>query len=102
MKQLIAGGIGMLSGVMLLGFTLVAAAVYAPHMAMYGYTERYGLYGSALLDIGIAPLIFSAVLMLSGLVFLYQAIDRDWKARYFLIGGEAEAAAPKEGEGESR
>ncbi|MFC4713475.1 hypothetical protein [Planococcus dechangensis] len=86
MKQLIAGGIGVLSGVILFGFTLVAAAIYALELSSIGYYTQWGLYGSALLAIGIVPLVISAGLFTAGLVLLFKGADKDWKAKYVLAG----------------
>lgn len=93
MKQLIAGGIGVLSGVILLGFTLVAAAIYALEISSTGYYTRWGLYGSALIAIGIVPLVISAALFTAGLVLLFKGADKEWKAKYFLVEGEAQGKA---------
>lgn len=90
MKQLIAGGIGVLSGVILFGFTLVAAAIYALELSSIGYYTQWGLYGSALLAIGIVPLVISAALFTVGLVLLFKGADKEWKAKYFLVAGEPE------------
>ena len=92
MKQLIAGGIGVLSGVILFGFTLVAAAIYALELSSIGYSGQWGLYGSALIDIGIVPLVISASLFIAGLVLLFNAIDKEWKAKYFLVEGTPDEA----------
>ncbi|MBT2582625.1 hypothetical protein [Planococcus sp. ISL-109] len=62
MKHIIAGGIGVISGIVLFGFTLVAAAIYALELSSIGYSGKWGLYGSALIEIGIVPLLISASL----------------------------------------
>ncbi|ANU11061.1 hypothetical protein A1A1_14889 [Planococcus antarcticus DSM 14505] len=85
MKYVIIGGIGILSGIMLLGFTLVAAAVYALELSSVGYFEHWGLYGSALIEIGIVPILISTSLFITGLTFLYRSADNEWKAKYFLV-----------------
>jgi hypothetical protein len=90
MKQLIAGGIGVLSGVILFGFTLVAAAIYALELSSIGYSTQWGPYGSAIIEIGIVPLVISAALFTAGLVLLFKGADKSWKAKYFLVDGEPE------------
>ncbi|MEZ0481594.1 phosphatase [Planococcus sp. SSTMD024] len=88
MKQLIGGGIGVISGILLFGFTLVAAAVYSLHLREVGYSGEYGLYLTALGEVGIFPIILSLVLFIAGLVLLFKATDREWKAKYFLAAEE--------------
>ncbi|MBU9674463.1 hypothetical protein KQ939_13485 [Planococcus sp. CP5-4] len=89
MRELIAGGIGVITGIVLFGFTLVAAAVYSLNMGMSagGYYE-YGLYLTALWEVGIFPIILSSTLFFSGLGFLFRATDREWREKYFLVEDE--------------
>lgn len=69
-KQTVVGGIGVLSGVILFGLTLVAAAIYSIYVATDGYYTNLGVYGTALKEIGIFPLVISAVLFVAGVYFL--------------------------------
>lgn len=71
-KQVIAGGIGVLSGVILFGFTLVAAAVYSSYVATNGYFTNLGVFGTALKEIGVLPLIISALLFAGGVYILIR------------------------------
>lgn len=96
MRHIIVGGIGVLSGVILFGFTLVAAAIYAMELSAIGYSGELGLYGSSLVEIGIAPMIISAVLFIFGLVFFYKAIDKEWKEKY--LSADDEPSVPIEQE----
>lgn len=95
MKQLIGGGIGVISGILLFGFTLVAAAVYSPQLKETGYSREFGLYLSALWEVGLVPIILSVFFFIIGLVLLFKATDNEWKAKYFLA---AEEAKPEEKE----
>lgn len=95
MKQLIGGGIGVISGVLLFGFTLIAAAVYSLQMGSGGYYGEMGVYLSALWEVGIVPIILSVFFFIIGLVLLFKAIDNEWKAKYFLAPEESK---PKEEE----
>lgn len=88
MKQLIGGGIGVISGILLFGFTLVAAAVYSLHLREVGYSGEFGLYLSALGEVGIFPIILSMILFFSGLVLLFKATDKEWRAIYFSLEDE--------------
>lgn len=85
MKQLIGGGIAVISGVLLFGFTLVAAAIYTLQMGSGGYYSEYGLYLSALWEVGMVPLVLSIIFFIIGLVLLFKATDNEWKGKYFLI-----------------
>ncbi|ANU28498.1 hypothetical protein I858_016035 [Planococcus versutus] len=84
-KNSIIGGVGVLSGITLFGFTLVAASIYALELSSIGYSRQFGLYGSALIEIGIVPLIISATLFITGLGFFYKNVDKEWKSKYFLV-----------------
>lgn len=95
MKQLIAGGIGVITGILLFGFTSIAAAVYSPQLKETGYSREFGLYLSALWEVGIVPIILSMFFFIIGLVLLFKATDNEWKAKYFLA---AEETKPKEKE----
>lgn len=72
MKEIVVGGIGILSGVVLFGLTLVAAAIYSPYQATVGYSSEMGLFVSTLGAIGIFPLVISTVLFASGIFFLVK------------------------------
>lgn len=88
MRELIAGGIGIISGILLFGFTSIAAAVYSMHLREVGYSGEFGLYLSALWEVGIVPIIFSLIFFFLGLRFLFKATDREWRAKYFLVEEE--------------
>lgn len=95
MKQLIAGGIGVITGILLFGFTSIAAAVYSPQLKETGYSREFGLYLSALWEVGLVPIILSLFFFIIGLVLLFKATDNEWKAKYFLA---AEETKPEEKE----
>ena len=88
MKQLIGGGIGVISGILLFGFTSIAAAVYSPQLRETGYSREFGLYLSALWQVGIVPIILSVFFFIIGLVLLIKATDKEWKAKYFSVEDE--------------
>lgn len=92
MRELIAGGIGVISGILLFGFTSIAAAVYSPQLKETGYSGEFGLYLSALWEVGVVPIIFSLIFFFSGLGFLFKATDREWRAKYFLVEEEKKAS----------
>ncbi|WP_033541695.1 hypothetical protein [Planococcus sp. CAU13] len=72
MKFVLLGGISILSGVLIFGFTLVAAAVYSPQVATLGYSANLGVYGTALKEIGILPLMMSFIFFVVGLVLIVK------------------------------
>ncbi|MGI2326862.1 hypothetical protein [Planococcus sp. YIM B11945] len=72
MKEILVGGIGILSGVILFGLTLVGAAIYSPYLATVGYSSELGLYVTALKEIGILPIVISIALFTSRGYFLVK------------------------------
>lgn len=73
LKEIVVGGIGILSGVILFGLILVAAAIYAPYQASTeGFSSQLGVYISTLRTIGLFPLVISAGLFVSGIYFLIK------------------------------
>lgn len=85
MKLIFIGGICVLSSTLLFGLTLVAAAVYALELSSTGYSIQFGLYGSALLEIGVVPILLSLIMASMGCYFFYQASSSKWKSKYFLV-----------------
>ena len=74
MKHIVMGGIGLLSGAVLAGLTLVAASVYSLYISQSGWDTRYGVFGTALRDIGIFPLIISIGLAAGGFYFFVKGL----------------------------
>lgn len=70
MRELIAGGIGVISGILLFGFTSIAAAVYSPQLRETGYSGEFGLYLSALWEVGAVPIIFSLIFFFRTRIFV--------------------------------
>ena len=95
MRELIAGGIGVISGILLFGFTSIAAAVYSPHLSETGYSGEFGLYLSALWEVGAVPIILSLIFFFLGLGFLFKATDREWREKYFLVEDEKKPSDKK-------
>jgi hypothetical protein len=77
MNKIIIGSIGVLSGVMLYGLTLIASAVYTLYIVALdggGYDRKLGVFGSALKEIGTMPLILSGSLFLVGILYIIIGI----------------------------
>ncbi|KAB7709099.1 phosphatase [Bacillus aerolatus] len=77
MKKLIIGGTGVLSGVILFGMTLIAAAVYSLYLTapdIGSYDTNLGVFGTALKEIGNIPLIISLLLFIVGVFYLIKGI----------------------------
>ncbi|PEJ60133.1 hypothetical protein CN692_02245 [Bacillus sp. AFS002410] len=78
MKNLFIGGIGILSSILLLGMTLITAAVYSLYVAKpYGahYNWRLGPFGSVLFTIGLIPLVISLIFFFIGINFIKKGIN---------------------------
>lgn len=77
LKKMIIGGIGVLSSIVLFGMVLIAAAVYSLYLSapdIGGYETDLGVYGTAIKEIGIVPLVLSGVLFLVGIYYLIIGI----------------------------
>lgn len=74
MKKLVIGGMGVISSAVLFGLTLVAAAVYSLYLSAPdiggGFDSRFGLFSTALIEIGTIPLIMSALLFLGAVYYV--------------------------------
>lgn len=77
MKNTILGGVGILSGVILFGFTLVAAAVHSLSLREFGYSTDLGVYGTALQEVGVIPIIISVVLFGFGIGFWFMGKEAE-------------------------
>lgn len=74
MKNLIIGGIGVLSSILLFGMTFISAAIYALDLPERGYNTNLGVFGTALFNIGTLPIMLSGTLFIIGIYYLYKAI----------------------------
>jgi hypothetical protein len=77
MKKMIIGSIGVLSGVLLYGLTLIASAIYTLYIVAPnggGYDRKLGVFGSALKEIGTMPLFIGGLFFLVGIFYIIIGI----------------------------
>jgi len=77
MKNLVIGGIGILSSILLLGMTLISASVYSLYLTQpgAGWDSHYGVFGTALTKVGIIPLILSLIFFVIGIRYIIKSIN---------------------------
>ncbi len=83
MKKLIIGSVVFVSSIVLFGMTLISAAVYSLYISrpdidgyIGGYDRKLGIYGTALKEVGIAPLCMSLVLLAAGIYLLVKSEEK--------------------------
>ncbi|UPM52679.1 phosphatase [Gottfriedia acidiceleris] len=77
MKNLIVGGIGVLTSMLLFGVTLISASIYSLYLSQPagdGWDSNLGVFGTALINIGTIPLILSLVFFIVGIRYVYKGI----------------------------
>ncbi len=65
------------SGAIVYGFTLIAASIYAQVLADTSWDGRYGIFGTALREIGTAPLTVAIILGITGIYFMILSVKND-------------------------
>ncbi|KZE69063.1 hypothetical protein AWM68_02010 [Fictibacillus phosphorivorans] len=79
MKKLIIGSVFFISSIVLFGMTLISASVYSLYLTapdIGGYETNLGLFGTALKEVGIAPLSMSLVLLVAGIYLFIKSESR--------------------------
>ncbi|WP_163103220.1 hypothetical protein [Peribacillus alkalitolerans] len=77
MKNLVIGGIGILSSTLLFGMTLISAAVYSLYSSEeggIGRSSNFGQFGTALYNIGFIPLLLSIIFFFIGIYYFHKSI----------------------------
>lgn len=74
MKNLIIGGIGVLSSILLFGMVLIPAAVNKLDLPKPGYDGNLVEFGEALFNIGTIPLMISGTLLFIGIYYGIKGI----------------------------
>jgi hypothetical protein len=73
MKQLLIGLTCLLVSAILYGSTLIAAAIYSRLLSEpdgLGWSSQYGIFGTAMRDVGIVPLVLAALVGVTGIVLI--------------------------------
>ena len=80
MKKVLAGAVGIVSSVVLLGLTLVSASIYSLYLtnpgSASGWDKNLGPFGTALRQIGTLPLVLCALLFLGGVYYVIVGIKQ--------------------------
>ncbi|WP_129692228.1 phosphatase [Gottfriedia acidiceleris] len=78
MKNLIIGGIAVLSSILLYGMTLISASIYSLYLTAPdyggGWNRNYGVFGTALEKVGIFPLLLSVIFFVIGIRYIIKSI----------------------------
>ncbi|WP_088006945.1 phosphatase [Indiicoccus explosivorum] len=88
MKKAVTGLLLLLTGAVVYGSSLVAAAVYSEVIMNTSWDTRYGIFGTALREVGTLPLSLAALVSAAGLFFIVQALREDWKQKGDRHGNE--------------
>ena len=72
MKKTILGSTIILAGIILYGLTNIAASIYGSFLD--GWYKDYGRFGTAMIEIGVVPIIISIICVIIGLVFIYHGL----------------------------
>ena len=75
MNRLIVGLPLLLSSVIIYGSTLISAAIYSGNLKD-GWDSRYGVFGTALREVGQLPITFSILLALSGILIILDTLRK--------------------------
>jgi hypothetical protein len=74
MKNLIMGGIGVLSSILLFGMVLIPEAVYSLDLPERGYDRNLVVFGTALLNIETIPLLIGGTIFFIGIYYVIKGI----------------------------
>jgi len=77
MKNVVIGGIGVLSSIILFGMTLISASIYSLYLSAEGgegWNSNLGVFGTALYNIGFIPLMLCVIFFFIGIYYLNKSI----------------------------
>lgn len=71
------GLIFVLSSAIIYGATLISASIYSQVLVRegQGWDARYGVFGTAIKEVGIIPIIIAILLGVVGLIFIFKSRD---------------------------
>ncbi|WP_217225119.1 phosphatase [Desertibacillus haloalkaliphilus] len=58
----------------LYGATLISASIYAQALAETSWDGRYGIFGTAIREVGTLPLLIATLLVIIGVYFVVQSL----------------------------
>jgi hypothetical protein len=76
MNRLLVGLTLLLCSAIIYGATLISAAVYAENQKTFGWSSSYGLFGTALKELGTVPIIISILSAITGLLFIVDTLRK--------------------------
>ena len=76
MNRLLVGLTLLLSSAIIYGSTLISAAVYSENQKGFGWSSSYGLFGTAIREVGTVPIIISILTAITGLVFIVWTLRK--------------------------
>jgi hypothetical protein len=82
MKPLLTGLTCLVASSILYGSTLIAASVYSRMLGEadgLGWDRRYGIYGTAMRDIGIVPIGLAVLLAVVGILLIIRSLKGDFE-----------------------
>lgn len=77
MKNIVIGGIGVLSSIILFGMTLISSSIYSLYLSSEsgeGWNSNLGVFGTALYNIGFIPLMLCVIFFFTGIFYLNKSI----------------------------
>lgn len=75
-KNIKIGSILLLSSAIIYGSALISASVYSQTLAStdgLGWSSQYGVFGTALREVGTIPIVIAALLAILGIIFVVQS-----------------------------
>lgn len=80
MTNLIIGGIGLITSIILFGMTVIPSAVYSLILSERGYDSNLGLFWTVLFNIEIIPLMVSGIFFFIGIFYLIKGIKEKYNS----------------------
>ncbi|MGE6753540.1 phosphatase [Rossellomorea sp. NPDC071047] len=80
MKQLMIGLTCLLVSAILYGSALITAAIYSRLLGEtdgLGWDSRYGIYGTAIRDVGAFPLVLAVITAITGITLIVVSIRKN-------------------------